>query len=128
MEEEEAVPLIDAVGSLTHAHIRANIACGLYYFMAREVLNGKGGLNDRLQKGLDKGFAYYEGAETDKKELAHYDRLRDLDTFRKTPKEDIRSGGYVVETIEAVVWALITTGTFEEALLKVVNQGKEPWR
>ena len=125
MQDDEAIRAIHAIGSLTHAHIRANIACGLYYFMAREVLNGKGGLNDRLQKGLDKGFAYYEGAETDKKELAHYDRLRDLDTFRKTPKEDIRSGGYVVETIEAVVWALITTGTFEEALLKVVNQGKD---
>ena len=125
MQDEDAIRAIHAVGSLTHAHIRANIACGLYYFMVREVLDGEGGLKDRLQKGLDKGFAYYEKAGTDPKELAYYSRLRDLEAFRKTPKEDILSGGYVVETIEAVVWALITTDTFEQALLKVVNQGKD---
>ena len=125
MTDENAIRTIHAVGSLTHAHIRANIACGLYYFMVKEVLDGEGTLPDRLQKGLDKGFAYYEKAETNKKELAHYDRLRNLEAFSKTPKEDIQSGGYVVETIEAVVWALITTDTFKKALLKVVNQGKD---
>ena len=125
MQDDEAIRAIHAVSSLTHAHIRANIACGLYYFMVKEVLDGEGTLPDRLQKALDKGFAYYEKAGTDKKELAYYDRLRDLEAFAKTPAEDIRSGGYVVETIEAVVWALITTDTFEEALLKVVNQGKD---
>ena len=125
MQDDEAIRAIHAVSSLTHAHIRANIACGLYYFMVNEVLDGEGTLPDRLQKALDKGFAYYEKAGTEPNELAYYDRLRDLEAFSKTPKEDIKSGGYVVETIEAVVWALITTETFEQALLKVVNQGKD---
>lgn len=125
MKDEDAIRAIHAVGSLTHAHIRANIACGLYFFMVREVLDGEGKLNDRLQKGLDKGFAYYEKAETDLGELAYYDRLRDFGAFGRTPAEEILSGGYVVETLEAVVWALITTETFEQALLKVVNLGKD---
>jgi ADP-ribosylglycohydrolase len=30
-----------------------------------------------------------------------------------------------VDTLEAVVWALITTGSFEKALLKVVNLGDD---
>ena len=30
-----------------------------------------------------------------------------------------------MDTLEAVVWALITTGSFEEALLKVVNLGDD---
>ena len=58
-------------------------------------------------------------------ELAYYVRLRDIDAFAQTPAENILSGGYVVETLEAVVWALITTETLEQALLKVVNQGKD---
>ena len=41
------------------------------------------------------------------------------------PAEEIRGSGYVVETLEAVVWTLITTGSFEEALLKVVNLGQD---
>ena len=31
----------------------------------------------------------------------------------------------MVDTLKAVVWALITTASFEEALLKVVNLGKD---
>ena len=122
MLDEEAVRAIHAVGSLTHAHIRSNIACSLYYFMVREILDGEGGLRDRLQKGLDRGFAALESA-ADKENLACYDRLRDLGAFARTPAEQIRSSGYVVDTLEAVVWSLITTASFEEALLKVVNLG-----
>ena len=39
MGDQEAIREIHAVGSLTQAHIRANIACGLYYFMVRSVFN-----------------------------------------------------------------------------------------
>ena len=125
MSDDEAVRAIRAVGSLTHAHLRANIACCLYFFMIREVLDGEGSLAERMQKGLDRGFAYFGEAEENKEELKYYDRLRDLAAFAQTPPEDIRSGGYVVETLEAVVWSLITTTSFEQALLKVVNQGKD---
>jgi len=125
MSDKEAIRAIHAVGSLTHAHIRANIACGLYFFMVREVLNGEGSLTERMQRGLDRGFAYYENALEDQAELKNFGRLRDLEKFAKTPAEQIRSSGYVVDTLEAVVWALITTGSFEEALLKVVNLGDD---
>ena len=125
LQDADAIREIHDVGSLTHAHIRANIACGLYYFMIREVLDGDGGLKDRLQKGLDRGFAYYEQAPDAHEDLEFYRRLRDLGTFAGTPAEQIRSSGYVVDTLEAVVWALITTDTFEEALLKVVNLGDD---
>ena len=125
MNEEEAIKAIHAVGSLTHAHVRANIACGLYYFMTDAVLSGEGSLIQRLQKGLDAGFACYEKKQTDPDELKHYVRLRDLAAFRRTPAEEIQGSGYVVETLEAVIWALITTDSFEEALLKVVNLGRD---
>ena len=125
LEEEEAVPLIGAVGSLTHAHLRANIACGLYWFMIREVLKGTGSLCERLQVGLDKGFAYYDGNPENRGEVNHYRRLRDLAAFAKVPAEEIRGSGYVVATLEAAVWSLITTDSFETALLKAVNLGED---
>ena len=125
LDEEEAVPLIDAVGSLTHAHLRANVACGLYWFMVREVLNGQGGLAERLQAGLDRGFAYYEKTLESQEEPEHYNRLKDLGAFAQVPAEEIRSSGYVVDTLEAVLWSLITTGSFREALLKAVNLGHD---
>ncbi len=125
MEDGEAVRAIRAVGSLTHAHPRANYACCLYYFMVREVLDGTGSLAERMQKGLDRGFAYFDREAAAPEELAYYNRIRDLAAFAQTPAHQISGSGYVVHTLEAVVWSLVNTASFEEALLKVVNLGKD---
>ncbi len=125
LTERESVEIIHAVGGLTHAHIRSNIACGLYFFMVRQILSGKGPLRARLQAGLTQGFAFYDSYLADKENLHYYDRTRDLDAFAGTPAEKIRSSGYVVDTFEAAVWSLITTDSFEQALLKAVNLGED---
>ena len=125
LSDADAIDVIHKVGSLTHAHIRANIACGLYFFMVRAVLAEDGTLQDRLQSGLRQGFAYYEKALADHECLEDYARLRDLAAFAALPARQIKSGGYVVETLEAAVWSLITAHSFEEALLKAVNLGED---
>ena len=125
LADGEAVAVVHRVGSLTHAHIRANIACGLYYFMAKAILTAQGSLPDRMRQGMNRGFAFYERFLADRGELASYDRLRDLSAFAALPPDDIRSTGYVVDALEAAVWALVTTDTFEDALLKAVNLGDD---
>jgi len=122
---DEAIDIIHKVGGLTHAHIRSNIACGLYYFMASAVLSGDGSLTERLQMGLDRGFAFYERYLADHENLEYYDRLRDLSRFMALPEDSIRSSGYVVDTLEAAVWALVNSGSFQDVLLKAVNLGDD---
>ena len=123
--DRDAVQTVHDVGSLTHAHIRANIACGLYFFMAHQILTGNGPLRDRLQAGVSEGYAFYESFLADKENLHFYDRLKDLDAFANTPVNEIKSTGYVVDSLEAAVWCLITTDRFEDALLKAVNLGDD---
>ena len=123
--DRDAVETIHAVGGLTHAHIRAKIACGLYYFMAHQILTGDGTLPDLLQAGLTEGFAFYESYLTDKENLHYYDRLRDLKDFSRVPADKIKSSGYVVDALEAAVWSLITTDGFDGALLRAVNLGDD---
>ena len=125
LDDDSAIKTVHQVGSLTHAHIRANIACGLYYFMVKEVLRGIGNLNARLQNGLARGFRYYEKYLTDHENLHFYDRLRDLAQFASVPAKKIQSSGYVVDALEAAVWSLATTNSFENALLKAVNLGDD---
>ena len=120
---DRAVDIVHTVSALTHAHSRAKIACGLYYFMALSIINGNGTLLDRLQTGLDTGFAYYSTHGYSSEELDYYYRLSDLSKFKDVDAEDIRSTGYVVDTIEAAVWGLVTTNSFKDALLKIVNLG-----
>ena len=123
--ERDAIDTIHAVGGLTHAHIRSNIACGLYFFMVKQILDGEGSLQERMQEGLTRGFAFYESYLADKENLHYYDRLRDLAAFKTLPADKIKSSGYVVDSLEAAVWSLITTGSFDQALLKAVNLGDD---
>ena len=121
LTEHDAIQAVHSVGGLTHAHIRSNIACGLYFFMVDEVLNAEGSLRERLQAGLTRGFSFYETFLADKDNLRCYDRMQDLAVFAALPADRIKSTGYVVDVLEAAVWSLATTGSFEEALLKAVD-------
>ena len=123
--DRDAIDAIHSVGGLTHAHIRSNIACGLYFFMVKWILAGEGSLSERMQQGLTQGFAFYESFLTDRENLYCYDRLRDLTVLKSLPADKIKSTGYVVDTLEAAVWSLITTDGFDQALLKAVNLGDD---
>ena len=93
--------------------------------MICEVLDGSGALNERLQSGLDKGFAFYEKEIRNRVELSYYGRLRNLSDFAGKDSDEIKSSGYVVDTIEAAVWSLITTESYKECELKAVNLGDD---
>lgn len=58
-------------------------------------------------------------------EISSYDRLRRLDGFMKLPEKDISSSGYVVHTLEAALWCLLNTDTYEQCVLKAVNLGDD---
>ena len=72
MTEKEAIRQIHLVSSLTHNHLRAKTACGLYFFMIREILNGEGNLTRRLQQGLNRGFAFYEKNSEDAQNFSRH--------------------------------------------------------
>ena len=121
----EAIDAIHQATVLTHIHHRAMMASGLYYFMAREIVNGSGNLMERMQSGLDKGFSFYKQDVANLTETARYGRLSDLDVMASIPENEIRSSGYVVDTLEAAVWSLVSTGSFRECLIKAVNLGDD---
>ena len=122
---DEAIADIHKVSALTHNHLRACMACGLYFFLVREMIFGKGSLQERLQKGIDCGFAYYEENIANRVELSRYGRIRDISAFRLLPEEQIRSTGYVVDTLEAAVWSLARTESYRDCVICAVNLGDD---
>ena len=48
-----------------------------------------------------------------------------LGIWRGRPRTDIRSSGYVIDTIEAALWSVEQTHSFEEALVLAVNLGDD---
>ncbi len=125
LTDEEAIQLIHKVSGLTHNHLRASMACGLYYFMIRRILRDDGPLIRRLQDGIDDGFAFYKKDAANLTELPCYGRLHNLYKFAETTVDQIRSTGYVVDSLEAAVWSLLITNTFQDAALTAVNLGDD---
>ena len=54
-----------------------------------------------------------------------YSRLWNLEQFAKLPEYDIKSSGYVVDTLEAAIWCLLNTDNYCECVLKAVNLGDD---
>ena len=71
-------------------------------------------------RGLDKAKEFYQK----EKELDEYRRIFDKG-FVLTSRRLIKSSGYVVDTLEAAIWCLLTTGSYKDAVLKAVNLGDD---
>ena len=75
--------------------------------------------------GVDETKRFYQSDIANYVEFAHYGRMFDLDRFSQCHEKDIKSTGYVVDSLEAAVWSLLGTYSFEDALLKAVNLGDD---
>lgn len=122
---DEVIGNIHEVSALTHSHLRSKIACGLYYFLVKEMLEGTGGIIDRIQAGFDKGFAFYETVPENLAELTYYDSMRDAAYFAALPDSEITSSGYVVASFKAAVWCIANTDDYRSCVLKAVNLGSD---
>ena len=124
MDNAEAFDIIHDVSALTHAHARSKIGCGIYMSICENlhyhILDG----NTKLSEGIRRAKEYYESRAEFAEELTHYERLF-RDDFRDLPEDEIKSGGYVVDTLQAAVWCLLNTDNYTDCVLKAVNLGED---
>lgn len=118
MPLQEKIKIVHTMSALTHAHDRSKIGCGIYAFVLWELLQNPS--IKAVQSGLRKAENFYKGQP----ELVHYKRLFEK-TFIITPRNAIKSGGYIVHTLEAAVSCLLTTNSYKDAVLKAVNLGDD---
>lgn len=122
IDDEEMVLIAHDVSSLTHRHLRSQIACGLFLLLGRRLLEGMP-VQAAYADSISSSLAIY-GREPFNNELSHFSRYLAGDIDKRS-RDDIQSSGYVVHTLEASVWCLLTSGGFREAVLKSVNLGDD---
>ena len=120
---EQTFNIIHNVSSLTHAHKRSQLACGMYISVA-SMLSLDLGLKDAVDLGINKAMEYYRKQDDFRDELVYFKRLEEKD-FANLPLEEIKSGGYVVDTLEAAIWCLLNAKDYKECVLKAVNLGRD---
>lgn len=118
----QAMALIHEVSALTHGHELAKLSCGLYLSIANELLSGHS-KESAVELGLQKAFDAYDRDPQFEKVKFEYQRLKDLPHFVQLPVQAIGSSGFVKDTLEASIWCLMKTSSYEEAVLKAVNLG-----
>ncbi|MFS8081810.1 MAG: ADP-ribosylglycohydrolase family protein [Ginsengibacter sp.] len=111
------------VSSITHGHIRSVIACFYYLEFARQIISGidKFKIYANLQKKIPE---FLNSISIDVNEIKVFDRLLKNEIYNLNEKE-IQSSGYVVHTLEASIWCILTNKNFSEAILKAVNLGED---
>lgn len=109
------------VSSVTHGHIRSVIACFYYLEFAAKLLKGNDlrGIYDEVKQEVT---AFLDTTSINKDEVKLFDRLLAGNIYELAESE-INSSGYVLHTLEASIWCLLTTTTYKEAVLKAVNLG-----
>ncbi len=122
-QSDDAFSIIHNVSSLTHAHKRSKISCGIYLSVAT-MLSEKMDLKMAVDTGIFKATEYYNKHSEFKDELSHFVRLFEKD-FDKLDEKMIKSSGYVVDTLEASIWCLLNSKTYKECVLKAVNLGED---
>lgn len=113
---------IHKVSGLTHRHPVAKSACGIYVNIASFLLKGTN-LEEAVSSGISDSLAWYDTHDPFSDYTDVWERITDVERFRKLPEKEIKSGGYVVETLEAAIWCLLNTNNYEECVLKAVNLG-----
>ncbi len=117
----ERYEITKQVSSLTHGHIRSVIACFYYLEFARQLFVQKDKFE--IYKNLQTEITnHITSISINPAEIALFDRLL-KQKIHELKEEKIFSSGYVLYTLEASIWCLLTTDNYKDAVLKAVNLG-----
>ncbi len=118
-DEETFWQQIHEASAVTHGHLRSKMACTFYGLMVRALVAGL-----KPEPALHQAQACFAGIYERSAEFSHFATVMkpDLGTLDES---EISSGGYVLDTLTASLWCLLTTGSFSECVLKAVNLGDD---
>lgn len=116
---EKHFDTIWAVSALTHPHVRSALACLMYLIMLKEM-EKQDSLHNAYLRTAKRMRIFINKNYQEEKE--HFGRLLDAD-IQKLPLTELRSGGYVIETLEASFWSLLNTESYTDAVLQAINLG-----
>ena len=110
---------ISRASAITHAHDRSRLACVLHGLLVRALMRG-----ESPAAAHHNAAAEFRARYSTHREYSHFSPL--LNPGLSTASEStIESSGYVLHTLEASLWCLLTTRSFSECVLKAVNLGDD---
>jgi ADP-ribosyl-[dinitrogen reductase] hydrolase len=119
VDEDVLCDRIARASAITHAHDRSKIACVFHGLFVRELMSGQAP-EEALKQTQEAFGRRYAGHS----ELSHFRQVMSANVT-SFPEFEIESSGYVIDTLTASIWCLLTTTSFSECVLKAVNLGED---
>lgn len=109
--------------SLTHRHPRSIVASYIYLEIIHDLLNGCS-LRSSLDNLPNRLTQALQGRFDELKELSYFEAMFQPD-FATTLRKEIKSSGYVVDTLLASTWSVLNSTSIDGAVILAVNLGED---
>ena len=119
MNEKEIYKLVKNVSSITHRHEISIMGCFIYVMYGIALLKNKNLTQAYRTVKKIKYNTYF----TDKTINRYYRLLRK--NINKYSLDEIKSTGFIIDTLEATIWVLLNTKTFNQAIIGAINLGND---
>ena len=118
---DQTAEIIHNTSKCTHAHLRCQMACGIYASIVFQMCHDSN-LNHAVMYGIQSALSYYK----EKSEFSPvYHDFTTLPEIKGWSEDKVYSTGYVLHTLQAALWCLLTTSGYSECVLKAVNLGRD---
>ncbi len=119
LNEQELIKLTEEISSLTHGHNRSKFACIFYIEFTIQII-----LGCEKREALDKAIAFVKNncANIYRDEFSNFQRILSKEIV-SIGEDEIKSTGYVIDTLEAVLWIFFHADGYRDTILKAVNLG-----
>lgn len=114
---------VKEVSAITHGHFRSVFACFIYVIFAIQLLKGKN-KKEAYEQTQNITLKYAEEQGFNPKEIELFKRVLKHD-ISGYAEDEIKSGGYVLHSLEASLWCFLNSESYAEAVLKAVNLGED---
>lgn len=106
-----------SVAHLTHAHFISDFGCVVYMAIVENLMNGI-----QKKEAVLYGVQRFQEQIENVSMLVEYSRLPNIQALQRA---EIRSSGYVVDTLEAALWCFLNTDSYRDCVLAAVNLGED---
>lgn len=119
LSEEKIFELVKKVSGITHKHETSIMGCFIYVIFANELLNKKTKEEAYNKIKSIEYYKYFSEETIEKYERILKGHIATLDLDR------ISSSGYIVHSLEAIIWVIFNTYTFNSAIIGAINLGND---
>ena len=118
LQTKDIYDVVKKACSITHCHEISVLGCYIYVLFAVRLLDGQSKY-DSYREIQKIGFSQFSRQSIDayKRILKHNINELELD--------EIKSGSYIVETLEAVLWVILHTENYNQAIIGAINLGND---